>query len=156
MSEFRREWNPCKVCKKYYDYGCDSGIKNCKKFIPENSFRNFLALNNYDIKNLGMSELDKIYLVDDNVDIVNVVNYDKEILDLRNYDIGKILNILIYGIDFCHVFILPIDSNIRDSLYNNDYVMSHYDIKMVLSTDIKKTLKYRLDQRFNFIEFKDD
>lgn len=154
MSEFRREWKPCKVCSKYYDYSCNEGLKNCKKFIPENSFRNFLVLNNYDIINIS-NDIGKIYLVDDNINIVDV-DFEKEVLDLRNTHIDKIKEILMYGADSCHVFILSINESIRDFLYFNDYIMSHYDIKMILSTNIKKTLKYRLDQRFNYIEFKDD
>lgn len=154
MSEFRREWTPCKVCSKFYDYSCNEGIKNCKKFILENSFRNFLALNNYNVVNI-FDDIDKIYLVDDNINIVDV-DFGKEVLDLRNTHIDKIKEILTYGVDFCHVFILSINESIRDFLYFDDYIMSHYDIKMILSTDIKKTLRYRLDQRFNFIEFKDD
>lgn len=148
MSNLKREWNPCKICKKYYTYECSSSIKNCKKFIPDNSFRNFLAINNYSlVKNY---DLDKIYFIDKDTKI----NLNEESLDLRNASLDTIKDILHFGRDFCHTFILDINDDIRDFIYNDDYIMDHYDITMLLSSNIKQSLKHRLDERFKFFEFK--
>ncbi len=151
MSNLKRDWNPCKICRKYYTYECSSSIKNCKKFIPDNSFRNFLALNNKQIVSLSTYDLDKIYFVDKNFKIVNNIGI---FADLRNSSFDDIKEKLHYGVDFIHIFILSIDEETRNFIYNDDYIMSHYDITMLLSSDIKQSLKYRLDERFNFFEFK--
>lgn len=146
MGDLRRNWDPCKVCKKYYEYTCNSGIKNCKDFKLDNSFINFLfTRNNYN--------LDKIYFLDKDIklDIKNLHN--KEIVDLRNNSFEKISEKLFYGLDFIHTFILSIDDETRDFIFNNDYIMSHYEINMVVDDNVKKSLKYRLDQRFSYITF---
>ena len=150
MSDLKREWNPCKVCKKYYDYSCEHsiGIKNCKKFIRENSFVNFLALNNKQIVSKGPGDLDRIYFVDKDF---NVGKGTGVFVDLRNSSFDDIKEKLHYGLDFIHIFILSIDEETRNFIYNDDYIMSHYSIKMLISSDVRKTLKYRLDERFSFV-----
>lgn len=148
MSDLKREWKPCEICKKYYDYSCEniSDIKNCKKFIPENSFKNFLAKNYLKIINSGSKDLDIIYFINKEISIKNL-----DCHDLRGKSFENIKEILHYGEDFIHCFILNIDDKTRDFIYNDDYIMSHYDIKMIIDNDVKKTLKYRLDERFNYI-----
>lgn len=146
MSNLKREWNPCKVCKKYYEYTCNSDIKNCKNFILDNSFKNFLfTRNNYN--------LDKIYFLDKDIKLNTKDLYNKDIIDLRNNSFEKISEKLLYGLDFIHIFILSIDDETRDFIFNNDYIMSNYEINMVVDDNIKKSLKYRLDQRFSYITF---
>ena len=148
MSELKKYWNPCKVCKKYYDYECSSSIKNCKKFIPDNSFRNFLTTNGYGIVELRLNGLDKIYFLDKD----NKFSFNDGTLDLRKSSLEEIKDILHYGRDFCHTFILDINDETRDFIYNDDYIMGHYDVKMLVSSNIKESLKYRLDERFGFEE----
>ena len=151
MSEYKRNWNPCNICSKYYHYTCEhpTGIKNCKNFNPENSFKNFLALNNFEIKpNCRIDDLDKIYMAEGSIEKI------EDSIDLRNKSINEIIDILSIGFDFnfVHTFIIPIDDKTRESIYNDPYIMSHYEINMIIDKDIKKSLKYRLDQRFNYIE----
>lgn len=146
MGDLKRQWNPCKVCKKYYNYSCPESIKNCKDFIPENSFRNFLANNRLQIVHSKPGDLDTIYFIDKNINIDNL-----DCHDLRTKSLENIEEILHYGEDFVHCFILNIDDETRNFVYNDDYIMSNYHINMVIDSNIKKTLKYRLDERFNYI-----
>lgn len=150
MSDLKRKWNPCKICKKYYDYSCCESIKNCKNFIPDNFFRNFLSLNGYEIGPLFGQPLDTIYFIDDEVKIPEGI---KDFANLRNKDLNTIRETLHYKVDFIHIFFLSINDEIRDFIYNDDYIMSHYKINMVIDSNIKKSLKYRLDERFSYIEY---
>jgi len=150
MGDLKRAWNPCKICKKYYDYNCDNNCsKQCYEFVPENSFLNFLAVNNKKIIDAGRyTELDRIYLVEDNFKAGEGFG---AFADLRKCSFDIIKEKLYGGVDFIHIFILPIDKETRDFIYNDDYIMSHYNIKMIISDNVKKTLKYRLDERFGFV-----
>ena len=51
MGDLSRVWTPCKICSKYYDFTCEGidNVKKCKKLKLDNSFRNFLAKNHYEL-----------------------------------------------------------------------------------------------------------
>lgn len=150
MGDLKRAWNPCKVCKKYYDYTCENKCtKNCYEFVPENSFLNFLAVNKMEIiTTRRYTELDRIYLVEDNFKAGEGFG---AFADLRKCSFDIIKEKLYDGVDFIHIFVLSINKETRDFIYNDDYIMSHYNIKMLISDDVKKTLKYRLDERFGYV-----
>jgi len=151
MGDLNRVWTPCKICSKYYDFTCEGidNVKKCKKLKLDNSFRNFLAKNHYELINLRSYDLDKIYFIDNDFPRPRWT----DTYDLRNKSLEEIEEILKYGMDFIHTFILSIDDDVRDFIYSNDYIMGHYNIKMVVDNNVKKSLKYRLDGRFDFITY---
>lgn len=151
MGDLNRVWTPCKICSKYYDFTCEgiNNVKKCKKLKLDNSFRNFLVKNHYEVINLRSYDLDKIYFIDNDFPQPRLT----DTYDLRNKSLKEIEETLKYGMDFIHTFILSIDDDVRDFIYNNDYIMGHYNIQMVVDNNIKKSLKYRLDRRFDFITY---
>ena len=145
MSNTKREWIPCRICEHYYNEECDNKvISNCK-FKPTNDFIQFLSN-----RNLRLSEYDNylsptIYFVNDNYVIPN----DNTYIDLRDKSIDDIL-LFISKTKFGKKIILPIEEEYRNAIYNNEWVMKYYHIKMLLSKEFsKKDIKYKLDQRFS-------
>lgn len=78
-------------------------------------------------------------------------NYlDKNLLS-NSYE--EILNELSpENIKLATTYYVPIDKELRDLIYKNNFIMTHYDIYMKISNEMnKKNIDYRLDERFRKI-----
>jgi len=153
MSNIKREWSSCKICEHYYNEICDKIVKKECSFKPSNDFIQFLATNNLQLLNKDNYLQPTIYFVDKDFDISLIEeNKDKQI-DLRNEPIGIIVPFLSSTKFGKTVFVL-IDEEYRNTIYNNDWIMKFYFVRIALNKEYyTKFTKYKLDQRFNIMYF---
>ena len=153
MSSFKREWSVCKICEHYYNETCDKIVKKECNFKPSNDFIQFLSVNNLQLTTKDNYLQPVIYFVEKDFDISLIEeNKDKQI-DLRNESIENIVPFL-SSTKFGKVVFISIDEEYRNVIYNNDWVMKFYFVRIALDKKYAtKYSKYKLDQRFNIMYF---
>ena len=153
MSNVKREWNPCKLCKQYYDEKCDNVVKHECKFIPVNDFSQFLFTHNFQLNYKTYEYKPFIYLIERDskylTDITIREGYKAKLIDPQK---ENAIYILKENDDFKTVFFIYNDEDIRDKIYNNYFIMTTYSIGMLLPKDIiKENIESRIDGRFRKI-----
>ena len=154
MSNIKREWSPCKLCRNYYDEKCDNSIKSECNFIPVNDFSQFLFKHNLQLDYKKKEYKPFIYFIERNTtylkDLEIKEGYKAKILDPER---DSIIYILTENEEVKTIYFIYNDKEIRDKIYNNYFIMTTYIINMLLPKDmVKESIESRLDGRFNKID----
>lgn len=167
-STVRREWDPCKICAYLDNENFENTCKECEEtktedhpsFYPANDFQQFLKKNNYKLdisQNRFDFEVCPIIILSDSLDIIDkninlfndFYNIDKEYYKINIHDtIEELKN----SYKLHTIYILSIDKETRNAIYNDEFIMKHYLIYLLYDdSDKRKSLKYKLDKRFYHI-----
>lgn len=153
MSTLKREWSLCKICEHYYNETCDKIIKKSCDFKAANDFIQFLAKNNLQLTTKDNHLQPVIYFVENNFDISLIEENPEKWIDLRNESLDNIIPLL-SSQKFGKVVFISIDEEYRNIIYNNDWMMKFYFVRMALDKEYtNKYIKYKLDQRFEIFYF---
>lgn len=153
MSCIKRDWSQCKICEHYYNETCDKIVKKECSFKPSNDFIQFLAANNLQLSNKDNYLQPVMYFVEKDFDISLIEEIPEKIIDLRNEQVENVISIL-SSTKFGKVVFISIDEEYRDAIYNNDWIMKFYFVRMALDKKYAtKYTKYKLDQRFVIMYF---
>lgn len=153
MSNIKREWSACKICEHYYNETCDKIVKKECNFKPSNDFIQFLAVNNLQLSNKDNYLQPVMYFVEKDFNISLIEEIPEKRIDLRNEKVENIISIL-SSTKFGKVVFVSIDEEYRNTIYNNDWIMKFYFVRIALNKEYyTKFTKYKLDQRFNIMYF---
>lgn len=153
MSNIKREWSACKICEHYYNETCDKIVKKECSFKPSNDFIQFLATNNLQLSNKDNYLQPVMYFVEKDFDISLIEEIPEKRIDLRNESIENVI-LNLSSTKIGKVVFVSIDEEYRNTIYNNDWIMKFYFVRIALNKEYyTKYTKYKLDQRFNIMYF---
>lgn len=149
MSSIKREWSQCKICEHYYDEECDKFVKKDCNFKPSNDFIQFLAVNNLQLIQKYNDLQPTLYFTEQDFDLSLIEEDNEKRIDLRNEDINNIISLL-RSTKIGKTVFLSISEDVRNLIYNNDWIMKFYFVKMALNKEYATQFtQYKLDQRFD-------
>lgn len=149
MNSIKREWSQCKICEHYYDEECDKFVKKDCNFKPSNDFIQFLAVNNLQLIQKYNDLQPTLYFTEQDFDLSLIEEDNEKRIDLRNEDINNIISLL-RSTKIGKTVFLSISEDVRNLIYNNDWIMKFYFVKMALNKEYATQFtQYKLDQRFD-------